>query len=355
MRSDLRFGLLIAFFVLTGLVLSFWSSDRGGQEPPEDVSKSNVSHQAPEPEHKPGPWRSESRPRKRIAEPESTVESTGPTEVISGELDRAVASRAPVTRRGLSIRGRVVDMDGDPVAEVPVYAQGDSKGSGTYSKADGSFTIWSVREGLYNVYTDSRKYTNAFRDGVQGGSGGLVLRLEPAVTVVGEVRTAGGEVLESFEVTLLKPEMKVNRYLDRASWKRHESEDGHFELEGAQGRVALRVAARAEGYLVKIARVSPVLPGEKSYPVSFRLVRGGEVRGHVTNRSGEPVPNATVFQYEGSFAHKLASSDAEGRFTVTGLEGHSASLVIRHGEYAAAAVDVALNPIQATDLEVTLE
>lgn len=254
---------------------------------------------------------------------------------IEAELQEPAPMLWSVNKGGLSISGRVLDQEDEPVANITVHAVGEfGQGSGR-SDGSGNFVIGGLVEGTFAVRTMTDEYTNAGIEGVPAGSGGNVLRLEETSTVAGRVvRGDTGEPITEFEVALLDARPRRPARLVNLPWASQSNEDGALELQGVQARKPLVVAARAKDFAVNFGDVAPILPGEISYPVTIRLSLGARIEGEVVNSKGEPVEGALIYDRTliGK-GYELARTKDNGEFTITGLVEGGIGLVAQHPKY----------------------
>lgn len=134
---------------------------------------------------------------------------------------------------GLSIRGRVVDPEGDGVGGVLVMAwhEGDStpaEDAGLITRAGGDFELADLRPGTYRLELvpyearEGRRFAHTLREGVPAGTADLVVRLVEAAELKARVVDSAGKPVANASV-----EMVVAT-----------GEPGGWQQSDAEGRVA---------------------------------------------------------------------------------------------------------------------
>ncbi len=240
------------------------------------------------------------------------------TEVKFG-VDPAEELRLVLTR-GATVRGRVVDADGQPVKRFSIELRSqriDPKTGEPVAQGRPRFgggPPWARRGG-------------APRDA--------------------SIRLQAGERLEDREIG------------DR--WKEFASADGRFEIEGVPpGRI--RVRARADGYRDSERKELDLGPGESGEELDLRLEAGAIARGTVVEAGTQkPVAEAQVTAYRqrddgdsrggfrfnlqmedfdllglAEFGQRTARTDSAGHFEIEGLAGGRYHFTARHPDLAKA-------------------
>ncbi len=271
---------------------------------------------------------------------EATADTAGDLPPDGGPVE--VSSQIPVSETaepdtvGIRVAGLVLDDTGNPVDGARVMA-GISRFSNeeTISAVDGTFALYmdGIGNDLRLQAQNSTGESNVIgpfklRD---SGLDGLLLPLAVLRSgrLAGMVVNQGGAPL---------PGMKVfpNRAgavfpLEPAAT----NESGAFKLTGLPAGDYALVAAfphdpggrMAQGQLTVAIYEGQVLTGIKV------VVETGEltISGRVVNSAGEPVAGANVSVHNGSGG---TLSDAEGRFTIAGLEGGDFPIDATHEDYA---------------------
>jgi protocatechuate 3,4-dioxygenase beta subunit len=265
---------------------------------------------------------------------------------VTTRLDFDVAARASAVElgnvlleAGLSIRGRVGDRAGSPIADATIAGRiagpgGSESGAEARSGADGRFDLGGLSQARYWLSVTADGYAEANRT-VQPGDERVEFILESAGTITGLVVDESGKPLDSF-VVAAEPADDRRGSLGRSV----ENENGRFKVEGlSPGGYVLQVTApdRAPG-----TRSDVVVAAGGTVDVGrIRLPRGGVVRGTVADAQGTPVPGATVSaqavgrEYSAFIMNGAESvSDQGGAFELRGVLDGTVVAVARHPEYA---------------------
>jgi protocatechuate 3,4-dioxygenase beta subunit len=279
----------------------------------------------------------------------------------------------PVTvtlRPSSTVRGRVLDEDGDPVGDATVRLTVERAGGGMAfqlvaggegSGDDGRFAIEDVEPGTVRLSVTADGYLPLERGGLEVPAGkdleGLELVLKAGATVEGRVSAPDGGPAVGARVRLVdeaegNPMGGMRMRFDRAA---ETDGDGRYRLEGVEtGPRTLQ--AEHEDFDRGVAELE-VRPGENH--LDLRLGGGAEVSGRVTSALGAPVPGATVTLAppgRGWAAHHSATTDEGGLFTVTGVPDGTYEAAASHPDYAAgraaAAITVASAPVGGVAIEL---
>lgn len=247
------------------------------------------------------------------------------------EIDLVVESQGGV------ITGRVLDEDGEPVADAFVDATRESDSAaasaagrrgrarwGSWNKqpvltdADGRFTLEDLAEqATYTVHANRKGGGEAMAEGAAPGTD-VELRIESTGVLGGVVKLAGGGAPERFEVSVKDEKAGIyesDRYLRTdGTWTLTNLPAGTFEI----------TVTAAEGN-AKVEKVELTAGGEKT-DVEITLVPRITVTGTLVDaETGQPVPGLKVtisggggFSFGGNDvkADQKDISDAQGRFEV---------------------------------------
>lgn len=239
---------------------------------------------------------------------------------------------AVTLRRGHSVRGRVVDQSGKPVAGVGIierrWRDHQSRlGLGMETRADGTFEIADAPadEITYDFHKDGYMTVENFPM-TPGGADYTVL-LKPPLKFSGSVVDA--ETNKPIDRCTL---VKGIDYDDGRApdWLRHDTTivtGGRYETDFEQEGFLWRLRVEAEGYLPGESR--PIQPyktdmGEVTY--NFKLQKAKPLSGTLRGLDGQPLAGADVYlatvrmnidnrkvtSHEGSL---LTKTDQAGRFT----------------------------------------
>ena len=265
-------------------------------------------------------------------------------EVAAG--DGAVDLGTLVLVSGASLAGRVVDVDGEGVADAAVYLLGairapESLGDAVWkrlaggtpaatSDAGGRFQITGLEAGeRKHLAAEHPDYALGWLKGAVAPSAQpLLITLEAGLRVSGQVVDEAGEPVAEAEVRLelpvtqqepgLPPPRPTNR-LARSD------ADGRFEISGLRaGSATLHVSAR--GFVAP--EIALAIPEETASPLRVVLERGAELAGRIATSDGEPVAEVRLLTDQ-----QRSVSDADGLYRLTGLPLGALRLEVRHPHY----------------------
>ncbi len=241
---------------------------------------------------------------------------------------------------GGGMTGKVVDSQGQPVAEATILLTRGDETSQMRTGADGTFRI-DRPELLGNgatVQAVSLQHADSERVDAVGGAE-VTLTLGPGGEIHGFVQDAEGKPLpgsvvsvhgwapivpDPFSPQFVRPDRVVN---EGAAFAVGPLRPGRYRLRGeAPGRGAVLVDDLV------------VTSGNVRDNVVIRLGVGGVVRGQVRDEQGQAVPDAKIIVWEPGavLPPKSGRSDAEGRYIVRGVTPGRLSVRAQHPEYLTA-------------------
>ncbi len=273
--------------------------------------------------------------------------------------------------RAGSITGRVIDPQGEAIADAVVRVTSDGQIVMARSDADGAFRLDGLTaERPYELSAEADGFAPEARSVTLEPGRSLDIVLHPGRTLIGRLVTperepiAGGRIY----LTPVESDPRVRGFLSRNdSPPRAESDvDGRFRLDGLpQGLMAL--LARKDGMADKVLPDVDLTPGEAPLDLGdIELDWGVELRGRVRSQTGEPIEGAVLMVFGGFFGTAMISNlgdeppseittDAQGRFVLGGLtRGVRYNASVRHENY----VDEFLSEIDpgaSEPLEIVLE
>jgi RNA polymerase sigma-70 factor (ECF subfamily) len=245
----------------------------------------------------------------------------------------------PLAIRTMAVRGRVLDHDGRPRANVPLTtslatprtaagvaaSRGSTEPPAAVSAADGSFTIPGPLGACWVRANDPELATVlAGLHGDSADEGELVIVVAAALLGEGFVTDDAGNPLEGVHVYVDLPDDLRGRFdvpLDRSTEERCETRTdagGSFTLERVPRVFDARLVAERDGYERWTSRLDEI-PG---IPIAITLLRPGTkarvVAGRVVDAGGQPVEGAYV-----AFGARTMRSEEDGsfRFALDDLRG----------------------------------
>jgi protocatechuate 3,4-dioxygenase beta subunit len=238
--------------------------------------------------------------------------------------------------RGLTIRGHVVDKAGSAVASAKIVGwRMDIKGivPEAISDADGSFVLPGLQPGGYSINVAAAGY-GGLKRAVEAGAENVVLALQPAGTITGQVVDERGTAVEAFRVSAqLQREATVDFFGFHS--QEFEGSGGRFTFEDvAEG--AYRVEASAQGKQSGFVKDVAVKPGATIDAGRIRLETGGVITGVVVDTRGAPVAGATVVpKGTGLQRDAEASSGLDGSFEIQAIPSGVLEVFASHPDFAA--------------------
>ncbi len=283
--------------------------------------------------------------------------------VVAPTAEPVVVTLQPAS----SVRGRVVDDQGEPIAQASVQLNVERAGGGFAfammagngrSGDDGRFTIEDVEPGTVRVVADAPGYLTLERGGVEVPAGkdveGLELVLRAGAFVEGTVSTPDGSPAIGAAVQLVD-EGGTGPMTMRMPTLTETDGDGRYRLDGVPtGRQTIQ--AEHQGFDRGVGELE-VRAGENH--LDLRLGGGQEVSGRVVGPLGQPVGGATVsLAPPGEFwrGDRSATSDSAGAFNIPGVSDGTYELKATHLDYgdgkAAAPIAVAGAPVAGLTVEL---
>lgn len=200
-----------------------------------------------------------------------------------------------------TVRGRVVDATGQPIAGASIYGQLTTASGGEQqvgervdSGPDGYFELPGLPQEPCTILAHHRDYARASAESIVAGAGELVLRLERAPSVAGRVLDgATGRPIDVFTVRIAAdPEVQQLR-MDPKSFK---DTDGYWEVSNwkmvSGAELHLHVSARGYAPTLTTSVAQPDSPRDQSVILLYPgVVVSGTVR-HAT--TGAPIAGVNV-------------------------------------------------------------
>ncbi len=300
-----------------------------------------------------------------------TDEDTDTSHYFWGSIDRVYSVPEPVLRLTLhpgehrpglrptfsatGIAGRVADVSRNPIAGARITLMG---GADDTTGDDGRYELVGVPAGAHSVYVSHEDFRPDRLDDVASGTRDADFVLEQRGVVEGNVVDARtGAPIEEFS-------LHTGADGDYAPWMDRWFEE-HNDPEGRFTHKPIfpteRIFARAKGYSVNSAVAENVAAGGPPARVTIALERIAPVTGVVVGPDGRPVARAAVFNGELPRSERdreralLATTDAEGRFTLETLPAGPSRIVAHHEVLGYGEAMTAGENDTAETLTVTLE
>ena len=223
--------------------------------------------------------------------------SNGP--LIAQKMDLTLSTHTihnVVLETGVTLSGRVTDVDGQPVPWVGIWPGGVSFG---YTDASGHYSL-GVPAGIYRIHVEHNDFLNQTLEGVAIPHDTVLnITLEAGVVLEGKVVDDEGQPV---------PDARVCAHLPAEEWW-----EGHCAESEPEGSFQLR-AAPAE-YVVTVRPVFPLRPTRLLLEVS-----GEGVTALVLTVSRDPTPFVPDDPPKAALI-SISSPTADGEVTLRGVAG----------------------------------
>ncbi|MCA8972193.1 MAG: carboxypeptidase regulatory-like domain-containing protein, partial [Planctomycetes bacterium] len=257
-----------------------------------------------------------------------------PKRLVPNSPDEAPLSVDMMLERGRVVVGRVVDIDGHPVAGAAILLAENAGGTRVVEVTQ------SDREGRYRVQLSGSQDIAAHKDGhvdswtyTTFGNTTPEMTLEiplrgPAARVEGIVTDVDGTAIAGAQVLIGQERRStIGRIVEAPPPFHARSAPPARVLTDAHGRFVVNtlspdrtlVAVRALGFAPWSEHRA--FTAGRTTDLELRLERGARVRGMVTDALGKPVAGALILQGEryGCFLGNQSRTDTNGRFEITSL------------------------------------
>jgi hypothetical protein len=265
-------------------------------------------------------------------------------EVQVGPAAREVNLGDVELERGLTIRGRVREHAGLPVAGATVVASlarpmPNRTSVRALSEADGSFVLAGLDPGPQRLFASAPGYAGTSRPS-EPGAEKVEMILSPAGSVTGAVVDDGGRPVEAFDINAqpVEEEHAEGLILRSPGFREVSAPDGRFVLEDL-GEGTYVVEANAQNRASAHVSGVKVAAGATTDVGTIRLPAGGIIRGIVVDAANTPVPGATVRVRSPGMEFNFGSgpravSDPTGAFELRGVRLGTAEVSAFHPSYA---------------------
>lgn len=246
------------------------------------------------------------------------------------------------------LAGRVLGPEGLALEGAHVVLTGPGRGGAPDVRTgpDGRFEVHELMDDTYDLRVERAGYLPVAREVQMPQPRPMELSLSPAAAVNVKVLGARGEPVEEASVSLAL----VGE--GRGETVREEGTDARGDVHfGGLVPGSYIAQARAPGYLAS-GPVAVEAWDEDSAPVTLVLRQGLTLTGRVRDERGMPVSEAEVGILEEGTSVGGVSTDAQGRFTLSGLVAGRHRLRVEKPGHPPRDLEVA---VPATEVELMLE
>ena len=284
----------------------------------------------------PGPW------NVRVEPPNAAVILRDGVSVHKGVTADLGVLRV---RPGLSIDGRVLGADGEPLAEVKVQVRRANRVGRPIRTVEtddeGRFLAAGLGAATVHLLVDAPEgHASTALEDIEPPQRDLQVELDETGSVCGTAVTEEGRIPRGTSVGAL-PDLSGllddHPRLIRATTTSIDPETGEFCITDVHPGENVSVTARAAGYREASSEVK-VSPGEETGPVELVLKRGLTLEGTVVSQNGQPLSDAAVRARR----TRMVYTDGFGEFRLTGLSEGMNTVVAEHRDYAASQREVML-------------
>lgn len=261
----------------------------------------------------------------------------------------------------MRFRGKVVDLQGEPIRGAVVSVNGIGRGSGiTYgssvgvdrvavSDEDGTFTLFASSPfDFLNLDVEARSFAKAKFNGLASGDEEHLLKMGEGISVTGRV-LKGGKPLSGIEVGMSGAERRSEVYI------------GNFSV-ATSGEGRFLFVNIPPGYAYQFYGIMKSLRDAGTIP--SRVIRSGGhgtaldlgdielepglvIAGQVKLRDGKPVTEKTrlLLSRQEAWDSQQTETDSEGRFRFVGVPAEGVGLSARADGFRLSARNASLDPL----------
>ena len=279
--------------------------------------------------------------------------------LVSGEAnDVEVPQQRPLTltmEAGATISGRVSGIPPEQFTQVILTASGGSSRNQANADASGNFSLPGLPDGRVRVdaflNVGVRRRMAPFKTiTIENGTAPFVeMNFDDGITVNGHV-TRGGVAQSMGNINFIPKTAKGSPPSpDRQSASASISGDGSYTASGlTAGDYDVRINAPGLAYSTSYTAVASGV-----YDID---IRGALLRGRVVDAtSGAPLAETRVSVSSRAPAFGSATTDSDGRFTISALVDATYTMQVSRDQYAASTQQIVVSNGSVPDVEVRLE
>ncbi|MFT7461782.1 MAG: protocatechuate 3,4-dioxygenase beta subunit [Pseudohongiellaceae bacterium] len=305
--------------------------------------------------------------------------ATETIEVLPGQV---VSEVILVADRGLSVAGRVLGTDGEPVNGAMVkgflppamFSMRSMKDKGLRAKEDvddqGHFTLWGYEEGEIRVEASASGYVSNSLD-VAAGASDFVITIKPKRAITGiAIDLSSGDPLTDYQLRLLPAEASMDMSAMMEIGDKLSSLPAPLEVSDDEGRFTMEdvtpglfsLMLMADGYAQTLLPTVEVTEGSGASGVIIMVSEESSVTGQVVSgRTGQGIPGAKVTTgktdamnaWKQMFSGPVQETTTlgDGLFELGGLGDDPVTLTIQDQDHREVVIpNLALRPGQTYDI-----
>jgi RNA polymerase sigma-70 factor (ECF subfamily) len=284
-------------------------------------------------------------------EQQTWIQGEGKHELTLAEGERVEDVQLVYAPGGATITGLVLNMDGQPIRDARVDANGPEDQQAR-TDHDGRYTLTGLGNGPHYITVGHTKYSRKNEEVSVPETQTLDFVLDELGMLAGHVVSVGtGDPIEQFELAVRShayqylPDDIVRDF--GFSNKTFRDADGAFFVDYAKSGPAT-VFALAKGFAPGFATVADVKPGELISDIEIRLEPGYSLNGRVRDQEGNPVGGARIFlghihRIDTLHEKSFAISKPDGTFSADSLPDSVRIITIVHSDFAPTVVPLTLD------------
>ncbi|MEM8961624.1 MAG: carboxypeptidase-like regulatory domain-containing protein [Acidobacteriota bacterium] len=256
---------------------------------------------------------------------------------------------------GTEIEGRVLDSNGQPLAEVAVTTRqrvvrfgpgARERSEATYTGLDGRFTLADLAAGQpHSVHVKLHGYGEvSFQDLEPPLDQALEIILERLGRIAGQAHGENGEIVKGVMVYPSGSRRSSGGY-------QRVTQDGRFGTDVPAG--TYQVEVKAPGWLPTVLADVEVLAGETT-ELDVTMRRGAKVTGRVTDVDGAPVAGARVTRGVIGLGRRGVETGEDGSYELGGIEPGRHTIKARHRQLGEVEGSIEVRETGANVLDLVL-
>ncbi len=245
-------------------------------------------------------------------------------------------------QKTLTISGRVIDEQGQPVAAAkvnmiepgPQMFRSDDKAKAV--NALGEFTLEAPPFQTVRVEAKAEGYPSAVTDLIRvfdQSIQGIEIKLRLGASLMGRVVDPEGRPAEGASVSANEMVMLEGTGFGKDRGQATSAADGSFRIDNLPASTEIRFQAKKKGYAGSKTESIMLEPGAVKTGVTLSLRTAHFIGGRITDAEGNPLPGTFVNVYAPrGDSNGYAPTDEDGRYKVEGLSEDTHMVFASHSE-----------------------